>query len=171
VLVKIANIFVAPTLTTDKFEVRKGDPIAFLGQSTPKSEITLEVNSEEQIFVKTVVDDAGVYLHNFDTSVLEKGQHHVQSRSAFAAMVSSQGQAVPFVVGDKNIPSEVTPSCPTKADLNSDCKVNLVDFSVAAFWFNRQLSESFLLREKEKLNGDGKISIVDFSLIAFYWTG
>jgi hypothetical protein len=171
ILAKIENIFVAPTIATDKREVRKGDPIDIFGQSTPDAEVTLEINSNEQIFVKTDADEGGVYLHKFDTSVLEMGEHHAKSRSALAAEISPQSSAAPFTVGDKNILAEVTPSCPLKADLNADCKVNLVDFSIAAFWFNRQLSESFLPREKEKLNGDGKITIVDFSLIAFYWTG
>jgi hypothetical protein len=61
--------------------------------------------------------------------------------------------------------------CPTKADLNTDCAVSLVDFSIAAFWYNRILSESFALREREKLNGDGRVNITDFSIMAFYWTG
>jgi hypothetical protein len=46
-----------------------------------------------------------------------------------------------------------------------------VDFSIAAFWYNRTLNETFAAREKDKLNGDGKVNITDFSIMAFYWTG
>lgn len=171
VLIKIDNIFVAPTLAVSKSQVKKGDPITLFGQSTPASEVTLEVNSENQIFVKTTVDNSGVYLHNFDTSVLEYGEHHVQSRAALLSAISSKSIEVPFAVGDKNILLDTPAPCPAKADLNSDCSVSLVDFSIAAFWYNRILNESFALREKEKLNGDGKVNITDFSIMAFYWTG
>ena len=48
---------------------------------------------------------------------------------------------------------------------------NLVDFSIAGFWYKKPLSVIFVNTEKEKLNGDGKIDLVDFSIMAFNWTG
>lgn len=171
ILAKIENIFIAPTIATDKSAVRKGDPIAIFGQSTPSSEITLEINSNEQVFVKANADDNGVYLHNFNTAPLELGQHHAKSRSAYASAISSQSNTVGFTVGNENVLAPVGAVCPARADLNDDCRVNLVDFSIAAFWYNRTLSETFAPRERAKLNGDGKINITDFSIMAFYWTG
>lgn len=171
ILAKIENIFLSPTIAVDKSEVKKGEPIALFGQSTPLSEITLEINSTEQIFVKAKADNGGVYLHNFDTSVLELGQHHAKSRSAFAAAISSQSMAVAFKVGYETVLAPVGVVCPAKADLNDDCRVSLVDFSIAAFWYNRTLSATFAPREQKKLSGDGKINITDFSIMAFYWTG
>ncbi|MCX6712435.1 MAG: hypothetical protein NT041_01955, partial [Candidatus Vogelbacteria bacterium] len=61
--------------------------------------------------------------------------------------------------------------CPAKGDLNGDCKVNLVDFSVAAYWYKRTLTGAMVQTEKDKLNGDGQINLVDFSIIAYYWSG
>ena len=58
-----------------------------------------------------------------------------------------------------------------KGDLNGDCRVNLVDFSIAAYWYTRTLSSDFALKEQEQLNGDSKISLIDFSIMAYYWTG
>ena len=171
ILAKIENIFLAPTIAVDKSSVKKGEPIALFGQSTPSSEITLEINSKEQIFVKANADKAGIYLHNFDTSVLELGQHHAKSRSAYAAAISSQSNAVPFTVGNETVFAPLGIACPANADLNDDCRVSLVDFSIAAFWYNRTLSATFVPREQKKLNGDGKINITDFSIMAFYWTG
>jgi hypothetical protein len=171
ILAKIENIFLAPTIAADKSSVKKGEPIALFGQSTPSSEITLEINSNEQIFVKANADNSGIYLHNFDTSVLELGQHHAKSRSAYAAAISSQSNALPFVVGNETVLAPLGAACPAKADLNDDCRVSLVDFSIAAFWYNRTLSDTFIPREQKKLNGDGKINITDFSIMAFYWTG
>ena len=62
-------------------------------------------------------------------------------------------------------------ACGGRADLNCDKRVNLVDFSIAAYWYKRTISAEFAVKEKERLNGDGKVDLVDFSIMAFYWTG
>ena len=171
VLTKFDNIFIAPTIATDKSEVKKGDPLVLFGQSTPSSEITLEINSDNQIFIKTPSDKTGAYLHTLDTSVLELGSHEARSRASFAAAISSHSATVGFEVGTKNVFTATPTVCPIKADFNKDCRVNLVDFSIAAFWYKRPLDASFVTREKERVNGDGKINLVDFSIMAYYWTG
>jgi hypothetical protein len=58
-----------------------------------------------------------------------------------------------------------------KGDLNKDGRVNLLDFSIGAFWYKTTLSTSFKEVERERLNGDGKMDLLDFSIMAFYWTG
>ncbi len=58
-----------------------------------------------------------------------------------------------------------------KCDLNEDGRCNLVDFSIAAFWYKKTLTPEFTVREKNHLNGDGKLDLIDFSIMAFYWTG
>jgi hypothetical protein len=84
--------------------------------------------------------------------------------------ITSFSQAISFIVGNRNVFAQFN-KCPQKADLNGDCKVNLVDFSIAAYWYKRIISAEFAIKEKEKLNGDGKIDLVDFSIMAYYWTG
>ena len=111
-----------------------------------------------------------MYLLNFDTNVLEIGSHSTRSKAAIAGEISQFSNTVGFKVGTKNIP--VTPGkCPAKGDLNSDCRVNLVDFSIAAYWYKKPLSATFKPIELIKLNGDGKIDLIDFSIMAYYWTG
>ena len=170
VTTKIGGIFLAPTISVDKSEVVKGDNIAIFGQSTPDAQITINVNSDSNIFVQQKSDKNGVYLLNFDTNVLEIGSHSTRSKAAIAGEISQFSNTVGFKVGTKNIP--VTPgTCPAKGDLNSDCRVNLVDFSIAAYWYKKPLSATFKPIELIKLNGDGKIDLIDFSIMAYYWTG
>ncbi len=171
VTTNIGGIFLAPTIAVDKSEVRKGDTVVIFGQSSPSSEITIHVNSEPEYFVKRQSDGNGVYLLNFDSSVLQLGQHTTKSKSALAEEVSPYSNTVGFLVGTKNVLATETAKCPTRADLNSDCRVNLVDFSIAAFWYRKSISAQFAVIEKERLNGDGKIDLVDFSIMAYQWTG
>lgn len=170
ILAKIDSIFVAPTLTGDKVEVRRGEPITFFGQSVPDSFVTIQVNSNETHYVKASAGTDGVYLYNFDSTPLEIGGHSARSRGVAGELISSQSAAYEFQVGTKTVFRE-TQQCSPKADLNADCRVNLVDFSIAAYWYLRPLTPAFLLREAAHLSGDGKVNLIDFSIMAFYWTG
>lgn len=166
----ISGIFIAPTIGVNKIEVKRGDNIAIFGQSSPEAEILIQVNSDQDFFAKTISNEIGVYLYNFDTSVLNYETHITKSRASLGNMISSFGRVVSFIVGTKNIESK-RPSGVLKGDLNGDGRVNLIDFSIAAFWYKRELSVNFSAKEAEVLNGDGKINLVDFSIMAFYWTG
>lgn len=166
----VSGIFIAPTIAVDKSEVKRGDNIAIFGQSAPNSEVTISVNSDEEFFNKINADAIGVYLYNFDTSVLAIEQHFTKSKSAFKGEISSFSKAIGFVVGAKNV-AAVLEKTVLKGDLNSDSRVNLVDFSIAAYWYKRPISAAFAVQEKTLLNSDRKVDLIDFSIMAYFWTG
>jgi len=169
--VNVSGIFIAPSIAVDKSEVKKGDPIAIFGQSIPNGEILVTVNSHEDFFAKTPSDKDGIYLYNFDTAVLELGDHTTKSKASVEQLISGYSSAVGFKVGTKNVGAQPVKKCPPKGDVNGDCRVNLVDFSIAAFWWNRTLTPAAKLSVDDKLYPDGKITLRDFSIMAFYWTG
>lgn len=166
----IGGIFIAPTISVDKSQFKKGDTVVVFGQSAQSSEVTININSEPEFFVKKATDANGVYLLNFDSSVLALGKHTARSKSVFEDEISPFSASVSFSVGSVEIP--LAPSgCGKKGDLNADCRVNLVDFSIAAFWYKKTLSQTFVAVENSSLNGDSKVDLVDFSIMAFNWTG
>lgn len=69
--------------------------------------------------------------------------------------------------GTGSIPT-MNPTLPasssSKADMNSDGRVNLIDFSIAAFWYKKQNPPANI-----DISGDGVVNLVDFSIMAFYW--
>ncbi|MBP6060628.1 MAG: hypothetical protein KA515_01330, partial [Candidatus Pacebacteria bacterium] len=170
VTTNITGIFIAPTIAVDKSEVKKGDNVVIFGQSSPSSQIVISVNSPQEFFSNTPSDNNGIYLANFDTSVLEIGSHSTKSKSLKSGEISSFSDTVGFIVGTKNVFADNTVKS-AKCDLNEDGRCNLVDFSIAAFWYKRPLNTAFIPREVKHLNGDGKVDLVDFSIMAFYWTG
>jgi len=165
---EISGIFLAPTLAVDKSEVRFGDDIAIFGQSVPNSTVTIAVNSENEFFRYTKADEDGSYLYYFDTSLLEKGNHSTKSKARLGQEISSYGQTVAFLVGDAN--TETLPddefNSTMISDFNNDNRVNIVDFSIAAYWYQRSNPAS-----KADLNNDNKVDLIDFSIMAFHWTG
>jgi hypothetical protein len=160
----VSGIFIAPTIAVDKSEVKRGDNIAIFGQTAPQANIVISVASEE-FFAKTTADVSGVYLYNFGTEVLDYGSHFTKSKAAKDGLISSFSQAVSFLVGTKTVFTRPATKV-LKGDLNNDGRVNLIDFSIAAYWYKRPSPPSSV-----DLNGDGKIDLVDFSIMAYYWTG
>ena len=162
----VSGIFITPTITVDKTTVVKGDNLAIFGQSTPDSKIIISIHSTEEIFKNTDSDAKGIYLLNLDTSILDYGGHQAKSKASLKEEVSSFSPVASFTVGKTNIINKENIGCAIKADLNNDCKVNLVDFSILAYWYKKTG-----FPKKFDLNNDGKITIIDFSIMAYYWTG
>ncbi len=162
----VSGIFIAPTIAVDKSDVKRGENIAIFGQSAAQSEVTIIINSDEEFFTKIKTDKNGVYLYNFDTTPLEMGQHFTKSKAALDGTVSSFSKVVSFAVSTKTILIEEQKKETVKSDMNSDNRVNLVDFSIAAYWYKRPSPPATV-----DLNKDNKVDLVDFSIMAYYWTG
>ncbi len=163
----IGGIFLSPTIAVDKAEVKRGDNLAIFGQSANQSTVTIQVNSEQEIFATAKADKDGIYLYNLDTAPLEFGDHSTRSKSAMAGEISTFSQRVPFKVGSANVLTAVEgKKCDRKGNVNGDCKVNLVDFSIVAYWYNRPGPPSNV-----DINNDGKVTLIDFSIMAYNWTG
>ena len=67
--------------------------------------------------------------------------------------------------GSQAPPPEV---CGNSADIDSDTRVNLVDFSILAFWWKRLPLPP---ETPFDLNCDGFVRLDDFSILAFHWSG
>ncbi len=163
----VGGIYIAPTIDTDKSEVKKGDTITILGQTIPEGTVTISVHSGEEFFRSVLADDKGAYFYQFDSSPLEMGQHSTKSKTASGSQVTPYGTVVAFAVGNENIlRSADAPACPSRGDLNTDCKVNLVDFSIMAYWYKKAAPPTTV-----DLNGDRTVNLIDFSILAYNWTG
>src|SRR3989344_395472 len=161
----IGGVFFSPPPDVDQKEERRGGDIVIFGQSSPPSNILVSVNSEQEIFSSVKSDNIGAYLLNFDSSVLDLGSHSAKSKASIAGEISPFSQLASFIVGTKNIVA-VKEKIPPKGDLSGDNRVNLVDFSIAAYWYRRPSPPA-----RADLNSDGKVDLRDFSILAFNWTG
>ena len=170
VTTQIGGLFLAPTLSVDKSIVKRGDNIVIFGQTAPESEVTISIASEHETFHVTDSDEDGVFLYNFNTAPLEEGDHETRAKAEKAGLISEFGKTIAFEVGNRNV-LNTNVQCPPRGDLNNDCRVNLIDLSIAGFWYKKNLSESVITREAAVLNGDGIINLIDLSIIGFYWTG
>ncbi len=156
----ISNIFLPPTIELEKVNVARGEDIDILGQTAPKSEITISVESPQEIIKKTIATEGGDWAHVLDTSSLDEGTHTTRAKAETPeGLLSSYSKVLAFYVG-KYGTKQVCPG----ADFNKDGKTNLVDFSILLYWWGKY-------NACVDLNGDGIVNLPDFSILMYYWTG
>jgi len=159
------DIFIAPTISLDKNEVKQGDVLSISGQSAPKAEIALVVSSTIENSYKIIADANGFYSYSLDTTNFPLGQYLVKTKASANNLISTYSDSLSFVIGDKTV-EQPTSQSSQKADLNQDKKVNLIDFSIEAYWYKRSSPPA-----SADLNSDGKVDLIDLSIMAYYWTG
>ncbi len=160
----ISGIFLSPTIAVDKASVKQGDNLTIFGQSVPNESVVISVHSAVETFHTISTDTSGAYLLTLDTSPLEIGMHETKSKTVLPTEVSPYGKIARFTVGAETLPMD---NCTALiGDLNCDTRVNIVDFSIMAYWYGKTTMPAAI-----DLNHDGRVTIVDFSIMAYYWTG
>lgn len=165
----VDGIFIPPTITSDKVEVKRGEIITFIGKSTPSSEVRLSLHSESEIIKKTKSNASGTWIYKLDSSELELGDHEGKARSLTNDDISVYSDTLPFKVSDTDrlrIKNRELTGARKRCDLNNDSRVNLLDFSIMAFWYKR-----VGFPDKVDLNTDGSVNLTDLSILAYCWTG
>lgn len=174
VTTQVSGIYVPPTLSSNKTSYAAGEIISVFGQSAPNSTVVVSISSAAaavEIVGTVTTDDKGKYFYNFNTATLEKGAYLIKARASIDSHATSDARAVSITVGAATAKDEQGKLRSMRADLNYDLHVNLIDFSIAAYWYHNPLNDAMKLVEKDKLNGDGVINLQDFSIMAYYWTG
>lgn len=162
----ITDVLIAPTVGVDKREVRQGSTVQIFGTSPPDAQIVLRFsNAEEQDTIETI-EVSGSYQVTVNTAGLARGQHSIRAHYVLNGKTSPESHVVGFSVGDRDILVEAPVRSSMRGDINNDGFVNLVDFSIMAFWYKKSSPPASV-----DMNGDGVVDLADFSIMAFYWTG
>lgn len=161
-LTHLSGILFAPTITLDKNEVAFNGSINLSGYALPNKNIVVSINGLEDKNITLRSKDNGTYSKDIGLTGLDKGEYSVSLRYEGDLRMS---KLVKFIIGDKNIlnQKEIT-NLP--GDCNKDNIINLVDFSVLAFWYKKPNPPICV-----DTNADKTINLIDFSILAFYWTG
>ncbi len=163
----VSGVFLSPTIDLDKSQVRQGDPLAVFGRTVPLAQVTITVHSEQLIQKKVLAQNDGVYLYYLDTTPLAYGDHTAQSLSGTSTVLSPVSDIIPFKVGTESVLKREPPQRCGKADVNCDGRVDIVDYSILAYWYKRPGA----LPARVDLNADSAVTLTDLSIMAYYWTG
>ena len=163
---QISGIFISPTIATDKQEVKRGDTLVIFGESAPNAQVTITVHSADPIYAQTSSTKEGAYVYDLNTSQLDLGSHLATAQAAVANLVSDDSVSRSFTVGDTDITAQPSSTVPLVGDFQNNGRVDLVDFSILAFWYNKPNPPA-----EYRLDGGKTVNLRDFSIMAYYWTG
>lgn len=162
----ISGIFFPPTISADKTQVKQGDVVTIIGYTAPQVAVTVMVHSTNPIVQNLTSTDAGVWTYALNTDLLALGAHTAVARAQAGNSATADSALISFTVGDQDVAAPKPQSAAPASDLNGDGRVNLIDFSIMAYWFGRPNPPPAV-----DLNHDGVVNLVDFSIMAYYWTG
>lgn len=160
-LTDISGIRFAPTITVDKLSIKRGDFITVAGAAIPEVPAEIIFDGPESKLFTVSTNASGIYNITAPLMVVD-GEYTVRARYTDDARSS---KAIRLIVGAATIP-KTDATANTAGDCNVDGRVDIVDFSVLAYWFNKKNPPSCV-----DPNGDNMVTLVDFSIVAFYWNG
>jgi hypothetical protein len=164
-LTYVSGIRFAPTVVLDKIQVSLGDYLTVAGYALPKKELQIVIESQDEKTIQKTftltTPSSGRYDITLPMIGLDEEDYSLYVKYTNDDRIS---KLIKFTIGDTNIPSiDVTLNIP--GDCNADGVINLVDFSVLAFWYKKPNPPSCV-----DINSDGIVDLTDFSILAFYWT-
>lgn len=168
IVTEVTGVIMPPTITSDKTEVKVGDTIIFSGSSIPNTEVSLTIFARTGISRSAVANASGTWSHTYTTISLDSGDYSVKARSKVGTLYTLYSETILFTAGTKNTlrkKAEIS-LIGARCDLNNDSRVNLLDFSIMAYWYKR-----IGFPVKVDLSGDGRINLTDLSILAYCWTG
>lgn len=167
---EIRDVLMPPTLSLSHNSAKSGTRVLVRGMAQVSRDVFFDQN--EVPASEIISDKDGNFNYTIDTTELAEGDYLYIAKIKNKANQFIKSLSVLVTIGNVDKENEKEAEiCVPKADLNNDCKVDIIDFSIAAFWWEAILSDKLVLIENDELNNDGVIDIRDFSLLAFYWTG
>lgn len=162
--VSVGNIILSPTLSASASEIKKGENLVFSGQTVPNATVEFTLTPNLPSATVTAGTD-GKYSYSLDTTNIGLGSYLARVVAKLTAQLySNPSFPLPFIVGTRTVEAPTVPiAC---GDFNSDGRVNLIDFSILVFWFNKQDPPARI-----DCNSDNVIDLTDFSILMYYWTG
>ncbi len=169
----VEGIFIPPTITSDKVEVALGENVMLYGNTAPHAEVQVSFNPGKTAtteFIKKIQANAtGTWVYFLATKGLSLADYDVKARAVIPTGVSLYSDILSFRVGDTTrLRAKVSELAGfrRKCDLNNDERVNLLDFSIMAFWYKR-----LGFPAKVDMNSDNAVNLTDLSILAYCWTG
>lgn len=151
------ELFLPPTFEIDKAKLAQGEDLEMTGKTFPLSNVNILV-SPNKLIRKTSADAQGNWSYKLNTAALAIGNHTCKVQSQ-----THDGAQSPF---SQSLSFSVVSSQCWGADLNKDRKVNIFDFSILLYFWNKTAPENICA----DINQDKIVDLVDFSIMMYQWS-
>lgn len=161
-----SNIIIPPTILANPTTVTIGGSYVVSGYAPAGSTVRVEIPTLPSLGT-TTADAQGFYQLNL-TGNLPPGLYGLRSKATlngFSSLYSRPVMVTMYLSGTVPIPPPPA-QLGVCVDYNKDRRINLIDFSILLFWFNKQPVNPTI-----DCNKDNVIDIKDFSILMYFWTG
>jgi hypothetical protein len=161
---KGAGIILPPTISLQSDVVAPAGSLFVQGASTPGSSVLVSfLPGKSETAVSVGLD--GLWKYTRTGASFDLGEYYIKARTILppGQDKSEWSQLVPFTVGVPKPGSQ----CENGPDVNGDGKIDLIDFSILAFWWDQRV----VTGATYDLNCDDRVTLADFSILAFSWSG
>jgi len=164
----LGNVMLPPTIHAAEASLDPGTSLVLHGYSAPYAVITTwlrpklaEVSSSDIVATSTAGSN-GKWSLTIPTAGLSNGTYELVAQGKMKdGLVESDKSARKTIGIGVSVPDG---DCVSMGDLNCDTLVNLVDFSILLFNWNKP-------SDIADVNADGIVSLPDFSIMLYNWTG
>jgi hypothetical protein len=161
----LSNINISPSIKASPDPVDPGQTLTLSGYAIANSTLTIQnsrIRTSTSASITASADGSGRWTTTLPTSNFTIGTYQVRARSAQEGGATTNFSEYTFYgVGE-------AADVPLNADLNTDGRINLTDFSILLFWWNSTGGDS---NPPADINRDGRVTLTDFSILLFNWTG
>jgi hypothetical protein len=165
----IEDLILPPTLRV--WQSRDRSEITYDGYSIAGGSVLIQRQTEQPVTtqdLRITADSSGYYTFTQQVDELTDNHYLLTAHSFVNQSRSEASLPLDYYLDDQIRFFDV---CQRSGDLNGDCRVNLLDYSIARRWKGFELSVDMIILESTQLNTDGIIDFQDFGLMAYYWTG
>ena len=162
----LSNINIPPSLKVTPDPVTPGQSLTLSGYTIPNAVVTVENEKEgsspsRKSYTATAGSN-GNWTLQIETASFSNGTYKTRARAVGTGTIATNfSNYILYGVGQ-------AANRPLTTDLNTDRKVNLVDFSILLFWWGTVGGDS---NPPADINSDKKVNLTDFSILLFNWTG
>ncbi len=161
----LSNINIPPSIRATPDPVDPGQVLTLSGYAIANSTLTIQnsrLRTSTSASVQATADGSGRWSTTLQTNNFTNGTYQVRARAAQEGGATTNFSEYTFYgVGE-------AADVPINADLNTDGRINLTDFSILLFWWNSNGGDS---DPPADINRDGRVTLTDFSILLFNWTG
>jgi len=163
--INIANIFLSPTITADRFNLQRGGTLRIFGSAFPQSTVRIFNNFSPSgsPMGNVLTSTGGLWEYFFPTEALGDGQYSIKVN----AEIQNPHLVSPF---SENLEFTIAEIQCRGADFNFDTRVNIIDFSILIFYWERNPAIGNITNICTDLNTDEVVNIFDFSIMMHQWT-
>lgn len=163
--IDISNIFLSPTITADRFKLQRGGTLRIFGSAFPESLVRLfnNLSSNNNPIAEINTGVGGAWEYFFPTEDLGEGGYSLKVN----AQIANPFMVSPF---SENLEFTIAELVCSGADFNFDTRVNIIDFSILIFYWQKNPAIGDITNICTDLNTDEIVNIFDFSILMHQWT-